>query len=179
MVLPTAEQQLVIDKFLTRRPLKIAAFAGAGKTTTLRMLAESVRSRGVYLAFNRSIAIEAKSKFPKSVDCSTTHAIAFRAVMPRYGSTTKMTKTLLAKQLGAVLGYDDRIFPGTFCLKGLHQAYLVLSTLRQFCQSSDTTIGLEHVPKYGRLLGAEKVSSQTFAAGPLRKQIFYGAECSI
>ena len=156
MVLPTAEQQLAIDKFLTRRPLKIAAFAGAGKTTTLRMLAESVRSRGVYLAFNRSIAIEAKSKFPKSVDCSTTHAIAFRAVMPRYGSTAKMTKTLHAKQLGAVLGYDDRIFPGTFCLKGLHQAYLVLSTLRQFCQSSDTTIGLEHVPKYGRLLGARE-----------------------
>ena len=39
MVLPTEEQQVAVNKFLTGRPLKIAAFAGAGKTTTLRMLA--------------------------------------------------------------------------------------------------------------------------------------------
>jgi ABC-type transport system involved in cytochrome c biogenesis ATPase subunit len=81
MVLPTEEQQVAVNKFLTGRPLKIAAFAGAGKTTTLRMLAEATRSRGVYLAFNKSIATEAKEKFPRSVDCRTTHAIAFRAVM--------------------------------------------------------------------------------------------------
>jgi hypothetical protein len=156
MVLPTEEQQVAVAKFRTGQPLKIAAFAGAGKTTTLKMLAEATRSRGVYLAFNRLIAAEAKEKFPKSVDCRTTHAIAFRAVLPQYGSAAKMTKSLHAKQLAAVLAYIDRIFPGTFRLNGVHQAHLVLGTIRRFCQSSEPIIGLEHVPRYGRLLGARE-----------------------
>lgn len=154
MVRPTEEQQVAVDKFLTGKPLKIAAFAGAGKTTTLKMLAEATPARGVYLAFNRSIAAEAKEKFPRSVDCRTTHAIAFRAVMPQYGSTAKMTARLHAKQLSQVMAYDDRVFPGAFRLNGVHQAHLVLSTVRRFCQGSEVIIGLAHVPRYGRLLGA-------------------------
>jgi AAA domain-containing protein/UvrD-like helicase family protein len=156
MVYPTEEQQAAVKKFLTGRPLKIAAFAGTGKTTTLKMLAEATGARGAYLAFNKLIANEAKEKFPRSVDCRTTHAIAFRAVMPQYRSSAKMTKALHAKQLATVLAYDDRIFPGTFRLNGVHQAHLVLGTLRRFCQSSDPVIGLNHVPKYGRLLGARE-----------------------
>jgi hypothetical protein len=159
---PTPEQQSAIEKFRTGNPLKIAAFAGSGKTTTLRMLAEATPSRrGVYLAFNKTIAAEAREKFPRSVDCRTTHAIAFRAVMPYYGSTAKMTKGLHAKQLSLVLAYADRIFPGTFRLNGVHQAHLVLSTIRRYCQSDQENIGLQHVPRYGRLLGArEEVISE-------------------
>src|SRR5438132_14185115 len=112
MVQPTDEQRMAVDKFLTGKPLKIAAFAGTGKTTTLRMLAEATRARGVYLAFNKSIATEAKQKFPRSVDCRTTHAIAFRAEMPHYGSAAKMTTNMHAKQLAQVMAYGDRLFPG-------------------------------------------------------------------
>src|ERR1700693_217686 len=66
MVRPTDEQQLAVDKFLTGRRLKIAAFAGAGKTTTLRMLAEAAPSRGgIYLAFHKGIATEAREKLPR------------------------------------------------------------------------------------------------------------------
>jgi ABC-type hemin transport system ATPase subunit len=93
MVLPTKEQQVAVEKFRTGRPLTIATFAGAGKTTTLKMLAEATPARGVYLAFNRAIAAAAKEKFPRSVDCRTTHAIAFRAVMPQYGSPRSKTPT--------------------------------------------------------------------------------------
>ena len=39
MVHPTEEQQAAVAQFLTGRPLKITAFAGSGKTATLRMLA--------------------------------------------------------------------------------------------------------------------------------------------
>jgi UvrD/REP helicase N-terminal domain/UvrD-like helicase C-terminal domain len=156
-MVPTPEQQLAIEKFRTTNPLKISAFAGSGKTTTLKMLAEASPSRrGVYLAFNRAIAAEARGKFPRSVDCRTTHAIAFRSVMPRYGSTAKMTARLHAKQLSTVLAYGDRIFPGTFRLNGVHQAHLVLTTLRRYCQSANENIGLQHVPRYGRLLGARE-----------------------
>jgi hypothetical protein len=166
MVQQTEEQQAAVDKFLTGRPLKITAFAGAGKTTTLRMLAEASPAYGVYLAFGKAIAAEAQSKFPKSVDCRTTHSIAFRAVVPHYDSAAKMTETLNARRLAAILAYTDRTFPGSFRLDGVQQAHLVLSTVRRFCQSSDLSISLEHVPKYGRLLGVrgdvvtEMVSSE-------------------
>jgi thymidine kinase len=150
----TDEQLIAVEKFRTGRPLKIAAFAGAGKTTTLRMLAESRPSRGAYLAFNKSIATEAQEKFPKSVDCRTTHSIAFRAVMPSYQSMPKMTKTMLAKQLAEVMGYKSRIFRAAIRLDGVHQAHLVLNTVKRFCHSADLDFTAEHVPTYGRLLGA-------------------------
>jgi superfamily II DNA or RNA helicase len=105
MVQATEEQQFAVEKFRTRRPLKISAFAGAGKTTTLKMLARSRRASGLYLAFNKAIAAEAKGKFPKSVDCRTTHSIAFKSVMPAIGSTAKMTGGLYPKQLAEVLHY--------------------------------------------------------------------------
>ena len=38
----------------------------------------------------------------------------------------------------------------------MHQAHLLLRTLRHFCQSADPAINTEHVPHYGRLLGAAK-----------------------
>ncbi len=150
----TEEQRNAVGKFASGRPLKIAAFAGAGKTTTLKLLAESRPSRGVYLAFNKSIATEAKEKFPRSVDCRTTHSIAFRAIMPSYGSMPKMTKNMLAKQLAEVMGFKDQVFQSAVRLNGIHQAHLVLGTARRFCQSADPEIDIGHVPTYGRLLGA-------------------------
>ena len=153
MIRPTEEQEEAVEKFLTRRSLKIAAFAGAGKTTTLKMLAEATPAKGVYLAFNQSIAAGAKKKFPQSVDCRTTHSIAFRAIMLVYSSPPKLTNRLNANQLAQIMSYRTRIFPEPFRLDGVHQAHLVLGTIRRFCQSSDPAIALDHVPKYGRLLG--------------------------
>jgi len=38
----------------------------------------------------------------------------------------------------------------------VHQAHLLLRTIRNFCQSADPEIVSEHVPRYGRLLGASE-----------------------
>ena|ERR1700730_9625263 len=108
---PTEEQLVARDKFLTGRPLKITAFAGAGKTTTLTLLAQSRRTRGAYLAFNKSIADETKTKFPQTVDCRTTHSIAWHAVKSSHRfSTGKMKETLHAKQLADTMNFPDRVF---------------------------------------------------------------------
>jgi hypothetical protein len=45
--------------------VKVKAYAGAGKTSTLRMAAELRPRRGLYLAFNKEIANEAARKFPE------------------------------------------------------------------------------------------------------------------
>lgn len=81
---PTPEQDDCIAKFHTGRNLRINAYAGTGKTSTLTMLGKSTSKAGVYLAFNRSIATEARRKFSRNVACSTTHGMAFRAMRGRY-----------------------------------------------------------------------------------------------
>jgi UvrD-like helicase family protein len=153
MVDPTEEQQAAVARFLTGRPLKITAFAGAGKTTTLRILAEATQARGIYLAFNRAVADEARVTFPRSAHCQTTHAIAFKAMIGHYRLTAKMVNALHARQLAALSFQTDRVFSKAFRLDGVQQAYLVLGTVKQFCQSNDPIIGLDHVPIYARLLG--------------------------
>jgi hypothetical protein len=154
MAQPTDEQLIAVEKFQTGRPLRITAFAGAGKTTTLALLANSRASRGAYLAFNKSIAEEAREKFPKTVECRTTHSIAWQAVQSAHRfSYGKMTNKLLPKQLAGTLNFSDRVFAEKLRLNGVHQAHLVLRTIRLFCQSVDPNIGIQHVPQYGRLLG--------------------------
>lgn len=155
MFKPTEEQSLALEKFRTGETLKVIAFAGAGKTSTLTLLAKSRPTRGFYLAFNRSIAAEASEKFPKTVDCRTTHSIAWRTVQPRYRfSSAKMKESVRARQLAEILQLKDRVFAGVLKLTGIQQAHLLRGTLRGFCQSADTEILPIHVPEYGRLAGA-------------------------
>lgn len=74
----TREQQKCIDHALIGKDSKIKAFAGSGKTSTLVAIANALSNkRGLYLAYNRSIADEAKSKFPSNVECKTAHSLAY------------------------------------------------------------------------------------------------------
>ncbi len=62
---PTDEQAAILEAFQGGGDLVIEAGAGTGKTSTLRLLADSeTRRKGVYLAFNRAIADDAKASFP-------------------------------------------------------------------------------------------------------------------
>jgi hypothetical protein len=62
---PTAEQHVVIDAVLGGGDAKTKAYAGAGKTSTLRLIADHlVGKRGSYLAFKKEIAHHARRGFP-------------------------------------------------------------------------------------------------------------------
>ena len=75
----TEEQINIIND--SSKILKVQAFAGTGKTTTLQALAKQTRrGKGLYLAFNRSIAQHAANNFPTNVDCFTHNAAALRAL---------------------------------------------------------------------------------------------------
>ena len=66
--------------------LKVMAFAGTGKTTTLVEYAKARHHmRFLYVAFNKSVQLEAAQKFPEHVVCKTSHALAF----PTHGSKHK------------------------------------------------------------------------------------------
>ena len=76
---PTKEQEEILKAVKSEVGIiKINAFAGTGKTTTLNMIAKQNPSKKIlYLAFNKSIAAEAKEKFPKNVTVKTVHALAY------------------------------------------------------------------------------------------------------
>lgn len=78
----TLEQQAIVEHITTTDGLlKISAIAGSGKTTLLTAIAKSLPSgSGLYLAYNKSVATEAKAKFPSWVSCSTTHSLAYQTV---------------------------------------------------------------------------------------------------
>src|SRR5260370_33543798 len=84
-ILPVEEQQRAVAFFQKGEGLRIDAYAGTGKTTTLQLLAASSQKHGLYLAFNRSIADEAKDRFPARVTCATSHSLAFRGVRNVFG----------------------------------------------------------------------------------------------
>jgi hypothetical protein len=77
---PSPDQQRARELFLKQEGLRIDAYAGVGKTTTLRLLASSTNGRGLYLAFNRSIAENARGKFPTHVACATSHSLALHSI---------------------------------------------------------------------------------------------------
>lgn len=131
------------------------AYAGAGKTTTLKLLAQSTTRRGCYLAFNRSIAAEAATKFPRTVSCSTVHSVAFNVVRTRYGlHVGRLTTTPNANVIAKILGLSDEIhLTRNFSLSPRSYSSMVLSAVRQFTQSADHQITDSHVRQHGRFSG--------------------------
>lgn len=81
----TIEQQDALNTILDPNVqlVKVSARAGSGKTHLLVEIAKSFpKAQGLYLAYNKSIADESKHKFPKNIQCSTTHSLAYRAIVP-------------------------------------------------------------------------------------------------
>lgn len=62
-IVPTDEQNNVCEMSLIHRLMKISAYAGAAKTSTLCMVAEKLVVPSLMLTFNKSLAVEAKERF--------------------------------------------------------------------------------------------------------------------
>lgn len=153
----TSEQAHAVELFKTSQSLKISAFAGTGKTSTLTAVAKSSSKRGLYLAFNKSIAEEARTKFPQSVDCRTTHSLALRAVPEAFrGNNSKLTGPLQGNHVARLLGIRD-IAVGGVTLTPRSLGYLTAKTVQRFCQSGDEEVLLRHVPLSGKL---ERIDSE-------------------
>ncbi len=75
---PTEEQTAIKEAFPDHRFLTIQAKSGSGKTSTLYLLANSTEDRILYLAFNKSMAEEARRKMPPNVECRTLHSICYQ-----------------------------------------------------------------------------------------------------
>ena len=142
---PTKEQLAAIDAFKDGGEVIISAYAGAGKTSTLQLIAESTSKRGLYLAFNTATAVEAGEKFPENMRCMTTHSQALSLVRSQY-SSSKLFTSVTPRSLKALHGLKSQMIAGQE-IDGLGLAFLLLLTVQAFCQSADEKISLDHVPK--------------------------------
>ncbi|MGV7241593.1 UvrD-helicase domain-containing protein [Caballeronia sp. M23-90] len=117
--------------------MKIKAYAGAGKTSTLRLVADHLADRrGSYLAFNKEIAQHDRRGFPSNVSARTVHSLAYASVAPaltarvnlptepphelaaRYGIEAIQVPTITGKTVDVTpfeLGRMVADGPGRFC----------------------------------------------------------------
>ena len=154
-LIPTKEQEAIILATSKGEDLVVEAKAGAAKTSTLVMIANTLHKKGLtgmYLAFNKSIATEAKGKFPSSVDCRTIHSLAYSNLSK--GMKAKLSlNNLFANQYAErykfkaefvheVVNVDDVKYVS---VSGFWT--MVKNTIENFCKSSDETISKQHIGK--------------------------------
>ena len=82
---PTPQQQAIVEAMFSGGDIVIRAAAGAGKTSTLHILARRIqkykpKERIVYIAFNASVAAEARDKMPSNVEVRTADSISYNWV---------------------------------------------------------------------------------------------------
>ncbi len=147
---PTAEQAAALELFATGESLAIEAGAGTGKTSTLKLLAESTTRRGQYVAFNKAIVAEAGAKFPATVECNTAHSLAFRAVGRDYSARLRNSRRMKSIEIANHLHINPIAVEredGTEKIIGAgFLGGLAMATVTRFCQSADLEITERHVP---------------------------------
>lgn len=153
---PTLEQQACIEAFLTGDGMKVNAFAGSGKTSTLKMMARERVSPGMYLCFNKAIATESAKSFPETVACRTTHSVAYRSTINTYRTNQqKMGNSLRVRDTVDFLKLKPfPIFGATDALAASTMAYAVNQAIRRFCQSDAREFERKHfevLPKFKTL----------------------------
>lgn len=144
---PTPEQAAIIEAGAAGASLVIEARAGSGKTASLRMLAEAKPSeRGLYVAFNRAVADDARASFPRSVHCSTAHALANRAVLTPELRARLESGRLPARQVAAILRISGPTPVDDKKLSPEQVARLAMATVIRFTRSADREPQPWHVP---------------------------------
>lgn len=133
---PTEEQEVVINCDADK--IKVVALSGAGKTTTLTKYAKKrMKSRGLYIAFNKDIKEEAIRKFHSNVKCVTSHGLAYA----KFGAP-------LQNKLNMRFSYAS-IYENLklFVAPDLQKTYarILLKTVNNFISSADHYIDTKHI----------------------------------
>lgn len=163
---PTDEQLAALQMAQTGQSFKIVAYAGAGKTTTLKLISENLRGRGLYLAFNKAIATEAQGKFPANVKCQTFHSLAYRHVNRAITDKIKLprlTPARLAEELKLTPIQVERSFDGVrkpVILSATKLANLVSEAITNFCKTSSAYPAPRHITPPSWLDEGDKVRLQ-------------------
>jgi hypothetical protein len=153
----TSEQQQCVDLVMTGVPVKIEAYAGTGKSTSLGEIGyekSKHNQRGVLISFNASIAKENKAKLAArapQLDCATGHSLAYRAICRQKGwGNDGLQRLLNAKRIPYAEMANRLKINDSLEVEGLHfspnaLAIIVRNAVIHWCQSDDLEIGEKHV----------------------------------
>jgi F-box protein, helicase, 18 len=129
---PTSEQENICNNLPKPGELMIInAYAGSGKTETLRLIAERYPDiKFTYLCYNRDTADKAKRRFSKNTKCCTIHSLAYAAVGRYYKPNYRMPSAKEVMQ--------------RFDVKLPYVAVLALEAINKFCNSTEVEISMVH-----------------------------------
>lgn len=148
---PTPEQQDALTAYRTGEDMVLEAGAGTGKTSTLKLFCRTYPNRrGVYFAYNRSIADEARGSFPSTVQCATVHSLAFRAMRARWGndlSARLNAPRVPARETARILRAEHLTLGEGRKLADTQVARIAMETVGRFCYSADARPEKWHVPQ--------------------------------
>lgn len=149
---PTQEQLHTLDIAHSHKSFKISAYAGAGKTTTLKLIGETLNCSGTYLAFNKEIAEEAQRKFTENVKAQTFHSLAYKET-PHFLREKLKNHRLMPQQLSQFFNFNYCQLPlennknKTEVCTPYDQAMILIRALDNFCRSTDESPTYEHAFK--------------------------------
>ena len=131
-VKPTSEQELICQVIPRNGEIMlINAYAGSGKTETLRLIAERYPDiEFTYLCYNKDTAEKAKRKFPTNAKCKTIHSLAYAAVGRFYKQDYRVPSSVEVMQ--------------KFGIKKPYLAVLALEAIELYCNSADDMISRVH-----------------------------------
>lgn len=146
---PTDEQMAAVSAFQTGEDVKINAFAGSGKTSTLALLAGAKKGSGLYVAFNRACVKDAAGRFGNNVQCRTVHGVAYRALQGHF----RQDKMVGKLNPNVVLSHVpiEPFSSGGMNLTDNQMASVALATLRRFTHSRQSDVRDIRVPSYAML----------------------------
>src|SRR3954453_12218206 len=127
---------------------RVLAFAGAGKTTALRLLAEADPSPPLSLAYNKAAQLQARPRFPPHVACRTVHSLAYHAT-GMAAQRHRLERRLAAREVAEMLA-----IPALDGLRPAFWAYCAVATVRAFTHGAAREVGSEHLPALPR--GADR-----------------------
>ncbi len=163
LIRPTTEQSEIVAAVARDIDIAINALAGTGKTTTLKLIADQVAPRrGNYVAFNRAIVDEARSKFPESINCVTAHSLAFHAIGHRFKGrlqSPRVSTQHLAEHFGAE-PFRFSANGDSFEFEPPQVARFANQTVQRFCKSIDQEIASRHVPLIPLVRVSEKLTNE-------------------
>src|SRR5574339_1141798 len=146
---PTEEQEAFLEAFNSGENFVVTAGAGAAKTTTCVLASKQTKRRGSYIAYNSSIAAEAKQKFnTQQVACKTSHGFAFGQIGVRHKHKIgPQAPVLSARNLAQWLKISQPYkLPNNVMLAPWSLARMARDTVKKFCYSADHEITRWHVP---------------------------------
>lgn len=174
---PTDEQQAIFDAVGNGRHMLIEASAGSGKTTTLRGIANlpvMQHKDGIYLAYNRAVADDARKSFPGNVTANTVHSFCLRPVaqaLPFVYERLNMPKQPAWKK-AELMGVTSQGKVGDALLPPKTLARIAWDTLIRWSHSADETIESRHVPVQTGLEAPEHRKALAAYALPLARKMW-------